>query len=145
MLTIRLMEQGDIVGVAAIERQYPSPWTMAQIDGELRYKSGIALVGESAAGDLRGWCCVRHVGQEAELLKIAVHRECLGTGVGFKLLSGIEQIMKEKSITTISLEVRSGNNRAVQFYKKHGFAEVGCRVAYYSNPDDDGLIFRKEI
>lgn len=47
--------------------------------------------------------------------------------------------------TSLSLEVRQSNEKAINLYKKLGFEEVGKRKNFYQNPSEDGLIYTKFI
>ena len=38
------------------------------------------------------------------------------------------------------LEVRSSNDRALEIYRRFGFAEVGVRRDYYDEPREDARI-----
>lgn len=130
----------DVEPIAEMERESPSPWTPAQIAGELVYSGSIALVAVSPEGNLYGWCCARYLGDEAELLKIAVRSEKRRSGTGDLLLETLQVLLAAKGIMNIFLEVRSRNMPALQLYRKHGFKVVGERPGYYSNPKDDALI-----
>lgn len=46
------------------------------------------------------------------------------------------------------LEVAEGNLPAIALYKRHGFAQIGCRKGYYTSPGArpaDALVLRVEI
>ena len=73
---------------------------------------------------------------EAEILNLAVDPAFRGRGVGALLL----QHLLDQGFSKIYLEVRSSNHSAVGFYRRAGFAEVGRRRAYYSDPAEDALV-----
>ena len=43
------------------------------------------------------------------------------------------------------LEVRASNGVAIAFYRQAGFVEVGRRIAYYSQPEEDALQMSKTL
>ena len=45
----------------------------------------------------------------------------------------------------VRLEVRASNHAAIEFYKQAGFAVVGRRAAYYSQPEEDAILMRKPM
>ena len=57
---------------------------------------------------------------------IAVKKEYWSNGIGSKMLQELETY-KLRGYTSIGLEVSKANNRAYNFYKKHGFIEIEDR------------------
>lgn len=138
------MQCADITGVAGIERQTPSPWSQASLAEELRIRHSYQLVAEGDAG-LVGWCCCRVITPEAELCKIAVKEEARKQGVASSLFAFLVDTLRDKTVATLFLEVRSRNSAGVSFYQKNGFSQVGIRPGYYDKPGDSALIFMKNI
>ena len=140
------MQPSDLGGVAAIEEICLSPWTIDQITDELEWPRAVQLVAEEhGESSLLGWCCARQLGPEAELLKIAVGAESRRRGIAELLLESLEAILSSRGVGELFLEVRSRNEPALRLYRKHGFQGVGVRPGYYHNPEDTGLIFKKEL
>lgn len=139
------MQQADLGPVARIEQEYPSPWTSAMIADELEHSNSLMLVAMDKNGLVLGWCSARYLLDEAELFKIAVNPEQKRVGVGSFLFFHLEKILFRHNVETLFLEVRSLNHSALSFYSKHGFAEIGMRVDYYTNPRDNALILKKLI
>lgn len=96
-------------------------------------------------GNIVGWCCSRHHGPEAELLKIAVTGGARRRGIARELLDTLIEILTNNGVESLFLEVRSQNEPACHFYRSQGFEQVGMRPAYYANPRDNALIYRKEL
>ena len=136
------MLREDAAAVAGLERQVPSPWSRALIEGELGYPGSTALMA-FAAGEVAGWCCCRQVGGEAELLKMSVARRWRRRRVATRLLHHLEGGLCEKHVERLYLEVRSKSAPAVSFYTHAGFTVHGRRINYYSQPDDDALLMLK--
>jgi ribosomal-protein-alanine N-acetyltransferase len=68
----------------------------------------------------------------------AVDERYRGMGVGTKLLSSLRQRALMEGITTIQLELRTENERALAFYRRNGFAEVEYLPGFY-NDGGDGI------
>jgi ribosomal-protein-alanine N-acetyltransferase len=134
----------DLKGVEGIEQISYSPYSFSQIFSELEQKNSLLLVAVSGQ-TIVGWCCSRFVPPEAELLKIAVLPEFRRQGIAALLLHTLEQKLTGNNVTDVYLEVRSMNEAAIKFYLKFGFFQVGLRKKYYSSPQDDALIYKKEI
>jgi ribosomal-protein-alanine N-acetyltransferase len=90
--------------------------------------------------ELLGFLVLRSMGQEAELLSIAVQKNHQGLGIAINLLETGIMALKAQGCTQIFLEVRKSNLRAVQFYKKQGFLFANTRKNYYDDKED-ALIF----
>jgi [ribosomal protein S18]-alanine N-acetyltransferase len=107
---------------------------------------------ELGIGDVRGWVigdreilfgflAVRTIelAREMELLNLAVGPNWRRRGYASALLSTALTECRERALQAIFLEVRESNQRAISFYKKHGFAQSGRRPNYYRNPDEAAL------
>jgi len=106
---VRRMAPADVEGVARLEQESPSPWSLAQIAAELAWSGSVALIAENSEGGLCGWCCVRYLGEEAELLKIAVRTESRRMGAGSALLVSLQKELGLHGVREIFLEVRRQN------------------------------------
>ena len=138
------MEKVDIGAVVEIEQTEPSAWSKRMIESEFEIDHSILLV---ACNDncVIGWCSARFTGSEAELLKIGVAGKCRRHSVGTMLFSLLREMLRDRQINQLLLEVRSQNEIALGFYRRLGFTPVGRRINYYSHPDDDALIFKKKL
>ncbi len=142
----RQISSTDFAQVELIESQSPSPWTEAQIRAEFARKfSSLFVLTPEKQLRVFGWCAVSVLGDEAELLKIAVHSDYRRRGYADAILAHLIDLLQKVSVERLFLEVRSGNVAACNLYRKHGFEEVGKRKAYYREPQDDALIFMKKI
>lgn len=59
------------------------------------------------------------------LASIGVLPETQGTGVAGSLIEGFREVGVEQGLAYLYLTVRSDNARAIAFYKKHGWSELG--------------------
>ena len=96
--------------------------------------SGVWLSLARRADTVVGFALGRIVGDEAELLLLAVDRSSQGKGVGQMLLDRFAAVATSKGAEQLHLEVREGNH-AVSLYRRNGYREVGRRRNYYSGRD----------
>jgi ribosomal-protein-alanine acetyltransferase len=134
----------DLAPVAELERQEPSAWQDSLILAELEREESIQLVA-TINNQVIGWCCSRLVSPEAELLKIAVSAENRRQKISTHLLECLVNHLEESGVQVLFLEVRSHNDAALSFYRHVGFTEVARRIKYYTLPEDDALLLRKDI
>jgi ribosomal-protein-alanine N-acetyltransferase len=60
------------------------------------------------------------------------------------LLELVERL-KAEGLYGLNLEVRASNGRAIGFYRAFGFQQTGLRPRYYSNPEEDAVLFRLDL
>ncbi|MBQ3047492.1 MAG: ribosomal protein S18-alanine N-acetyltransferase [Clostridia bacterium] len=72
------------------------------------------------------------------IIGIAVDKTARRKGVGGKLLKALTKIARERNVQTLSLEVDTTNQPAINFYKKNNFEQTSIRKKYYK--DNDALI-----
>lgn len=82
----------------------------------------------------------RNLGEEAEILDVAVSRDHRRQGHGFFLLKSFVQRLSELSVQKVFLEVRESNEAAISLYKKLGFQISTFRPNYYLNPQENALL-----
>lgn len=136
----------DLSTVKAIEDGTLTPWSTAMLEQELHYTAGVRYVAEMEdLGRIVGWCAARVIAPEAELLKIAVHREQRRQGIGGLLLATLIEHLQGNGVRELFLEVRAKNLPAVFMYRRYGFVTVGKRPGYYGEPKDDALLLRRGL
>lgn len=130
------MQVTDIAEVLAIENDvYPHPWTRGNFLDSL-YSGYETWTLRDEAGTLAGYFLLMLAVDEAHLLNISVRRDLQGHGIGRLQLDKVVSLAKEKGMSSVLLEVRPSNQRALSVYQRYGFVEIGKRKAYY--PADGG-------
>jgi [ribosomal protein S18]-alanine N-acetyltransferase len=143
---LREVVPADLCDILRLEAENPSPWSRDDIDQEIgRYDRAQYVAVDEGSGVIVGWCCCRLLDDQAELLKIAVLGSLRRRGVASVLLAHVVRHLAVRGAQALFLEVRSLNLPALQFYRKHGFVEIGRRRRYYSSPDDDALVLERTI
>lgn len=82
--------------------------------------------------------------EKAEIIDIAVSDGFQRQNIGSKLLEAAIKEGNDKKCESITLEVRVSNQKAISFYKKHGFREISMRKSYYHD-DEDALVMIKMV
>lgn len=78
---------------------------------------------------------------EVHISTIAVHPNWRGLGLGEWLLLTLLKAGQALAAQVATLEVRPSNQTALALYQKYRFKEVGRRLRYYTDNDEDALIF----
>lgn len=138
------MAAEDAPAIVALESQELSAWNDAQVREELELAASMQLV--AWYGNIViGWCCARHVGPEAELMKISVSAEYRRRKISTRLLECMEIQLLSAGVKCLFLDVRLQNSGAISFYHQAGFTELSRRIRYYTQPEDDALVFKKDM
>jgi ribosomal-protein-alanine N-acetyltransferase len=82
-----------------------------------------------------GFLMLRLLGDETELITIAVDPKWRGKGLGRALLRAAFADLIQSSARRMLLEVAADNPAALKLYRSEGFAEIGRREGYYARAD----------
>jgi ribosomal-protein-alanine N-acetyltransferase len=141
---IRRLLPEDVRAVREILAESPqaADWSEESIRNSIRSESTLALVGERG-GEISGTIFGAKVGQEAEILNLAVKVEFRREGEGSELVRQILGEWAPAGVRRIFLEVRESNLGAIKLYEGLGFRVAGRRKMYYSGPKEDALVLEK--
>ena len=153
--TVRRMREEDIPQVVEIETiAFSRPWTKSIFKAALLlpYAAYYVAVEDSPgrdAGDsipdnipdkVVGMCGVKKIFEEGDISNVAVHPAHRGHGISRKMLEVLMREARADGVQAFTLEVRAGNEIAVNLYESLGFRTEGIRPRFYDDPVEDGLI-----
>lgn len=137
----------DFPRVFAVEQQaFAYPQTEGQLKTLLK-GSAICWVADYVKPVI-GFVIARVVLDEAELLNIAINPEYHGSEVAENLFLHLIDELKTKGVSSLFLEVRESNTRAIAFYQRNYFQFCGSRTDYYtvtSSEKEDALLMRLQL
>lgn len=96
-------------------------------------------------GSVQGFMVGKHIGPEWEIENIVVAQDARRRGLGSMLLTHFLELIRRQNAESVVLEVRASNAAARALYAKFGFIEAGRRPAYYANPPEEAIIYRKDF
>ena len=127
--------------ILLMEQQcFSVPWTHEQLMAQLSDFMHIFLAAEDENGRAVGYAGLMYVLDEGYISNVAVSQDRRREGIADMLLTELYARAKAKKLSFLTLEVRESNIPAQSLYKKHGYAEVGRRKAYYSRPKEDAVL-----
>jgi len=142
------MLAGDLDEVWALERSvFPYPWTRGNFVDSLNSGYDCWTV-RDAAGELTGYYLLMYALDEAHLLDVAVAKKRQGQGLGRWLLGELAARARSQGMTSILLEVRPSNERALEVYRRHGYIHIGRRKGYYpagAAGREDAIVMRLDL
>lgn len=133
------MTVADLDEVLEIERRsFPEPWSRGLFIHELKvpFSTTVLARGDEEPHRLVGYVCWWSIGDEIQILNVAVHPEQRQKGIGHTLVALAMREAAEKPVRTVTLEVRRDNVAAIALYRSFGFAETGVRRHYYGRGED---------
>jgi ribosomal-protein-alanine N-acetyltransferase len=104
----------------------------------------LALVSETD-GAISGFLVVRVVGDQAEVLNLAVAANYRRKGEGTALLAAAQEEFGLRGVRSVYLEVRESNIGAIGFYEELGFTKTGRRKGYYRAPDEAAVTMERKL
>lgn len=91
-------------------------------------------------GRLFGYGCITRIGDEADLLNLAVAPDSRRIGAGRAILDFLLSAAEDGGARRCFLEVRSSNIAASSLYASRGFYPVAVRRNYYREPREDAVV-----
>ena len=149
-IAIRTATAADIPALLALERQLPTSahWSESHYASFFLPESScrLLLVAESnRSAEILGFLVAHHIPPEWELENIAITQASQRTGLGNQLFSALLREATHSNSDAVFLEVRESNVAARGFYEKAGFHEMGRRKSYYTNPQEDAIVYRFKL
>jgi ribosomal-protein-alanine acetyltransferase len=87
----------------------------------------------------------RDLGEEVEVLDVAVAAKHRRQGNARFLLEEFLRLVQQHGIRGVFLEVRESNVPAIALYRKLGFSTSGRRPNYYQQPDEAAILLQLKI
>jgi ribosomal-protein-alanine N-acetyltransferase len=142
---LRPVVEGDLLEIVRIERScFADPWTEESFRRLIGGQPAIFLTAvfppENA---IAGYAIAFSVGEDAELLNVAVDPAFRGRGLAGQMLDAVLIELGARGVRTAFLEVRESNRAARALYGSRGFTEIGRRQKYYRRPVEDALVMRR--
>ncbi len=104
---------------------FVDPWS------EDNFRNILNLPTTFGIGDEKGFILYSDLGDDLEILTIAVHPDYRRKGIATNLIKELQNFAQKNQKGKIFLEVNVKNTPAVQLYLKNGFIQSGIRKNYY--------------
>ena len=135
------MEGRDIPEVLEIDRSsFTLPWTERayryEVEENKAARCWVATLDDRVVAMLVLWIIL----DEAHIATVATHPHYRRQGLGSRLLTRALVSAREEGTVKALLEVRARHTTAQKLYRDLGFVEVGRRLKYYHDNDEDALL-----
>ncbi len=137
-LTIKKMEKEDVEGVLPIAAtNLLNPWSKNMFLEELAHPfSHCFLLSHQNDGhqdNPLGFLCFRNLGEESELLNLAISPDHRQKGLAKKLMEFYINFCYQKGVKKYYLEVHPQNIPAVRLYQSFAYQPTGRRKNFYQD------------
>ena len=145
-MKIEIANIDEIDDILQIEHSsFTDPWSKSSFEEAINSDNITVYSVTNDNGNMVGFSCLLMIDYEAEILNIAVDRNSRKQGIGTLLATHMINICRSNGVEDIFLEVRESNVSARALYVKLGFAEIGKRKKYYSNPTEDAILMKLSL
>lgn len=137
-MNIVVMQERHLAALAEIERAcFHAPWSENMLREELG--KGIFLVAEQD-GRTAGLRRLPDRARRGVYYQCAVSPDFRRQGIARALIAELTAKAGENKLAFVTLEVRESNAPAIALYTGAGFAPVGKRKNFYSNPTENAVL-----
>ena len=142
---IRKMTLDDLEHVVAIDQvSFSLPWPARSFQFELTDNPASRCWVADMDGRIVGMVVAWLIVDEIHIATFAIHPDFRKQGIGKDLLLHTLRSAKADGAVTSFLEVREGNEVALEMYRQFGFVESGRREGYYKNNDETAILMTLE-
>ncbi|TWO73265.1 GNAT family N-acetyltransferase [Caenimonas sedimenti] len=136
----------------ALAREAEETFSSSRVSGWLADPASALLVAAHATG-LTGFAHLAHGASHplvrgqapTELQRLYVRRPFLGQGLGRALLLRAEQLAAERGAGVLWLTAWVGNARALAFYARQGYSDVGASDHVFEGQRFENRVFAKPL
>jgi ribosomal-protein-alanine N-acetyltransferase len=136
----------DVPSLMVLERQAATAAHWSQEQYAQVFRAGaprrLVLVIEEQS-EIRGFLAARGMGEEWEIENVVVAGMAQRRGLGTRLLEEFLSRTRAEGGTSVFLEARESNAAARALYARLAFVESGRRRAYYRDPEEDAIVYRR--
>jgi [ribosomal protein S18]-alanine N-acetyltransferase len=146
-ISISEMSKEDLDEVMVIEKvSFAAPWSRRLFEETIEIPFSISFVARKRIDNtVIGYANFYLVGEDAQVLNIAIAPAHRARGYGKSLLSYAIGGLRERNAKDIYLEVREGNKEALSMYAMFGFRKVGRRKKYYTETNEDAIVMHLKV
>jgi len=142
---IRKMTLDDLEQVVAIDQvSFSLPWPARSFQFELTDNPASRCWVVDLDGRIAAMVVAWLIVDEIHIATFATHPDFRKQGIGKKLLLHTLRSSKADGALTSFLEVREGNEVALDMYRKCGYVESGRREGYYKDNDETAILMKLE-
>lgn len=135
-MQITNMNLSDLEQISSnLQIEFDEFWNYNILKSAFQNPNNIVLVAKENE-TIFGFSVINIILDEATIENIVTKKDMRNKHIASNLMEEIIKICKEKSLSSLTLEVNYLNTPAINLYKKFNFQNIGLRKKYYNNTDD---------
>lgn len=144
-MIIRKAEEKDVPKIAELEKIcFNDPWSEESVRYDVsKNKLSFYLVAE-IDGYVAGYMGIWNILDEGHITNVAVDPRYRRRHIASAMIEIMLEVTGESGIKRHTLEVRTGNDKAIALYKKYGFDITAVRPGYYEDNGENAFIMWRE-
>ena len=145
-MLIRKMKVEDLHVIEEMEKiLFTSPWKYEDFLYELNENAFSYNYVVEEHNEIVGYVGLWIMYDQSQITTIGVHPTYQKKGIGSMMMDKMVEESLDHHCTTMSLEVRISNEKAISLYKKKGFEIVALRKNYYEDNHEDAYLMIKQL
>lgn len=139
---IRPVRENDIDQISSLEQvSFKDPYPIYFL-AQLAHNNPDTFLVTIVDGEIVGYAVVEDWTDHEHLISIAIRPDKRKMGLGQQLMLELEKRLSKNK--PLRLEVRQGNEAAIQLYSKLGFVKIDLAEGYYTD-GEDAIVMEKPI
>ncbi len=140
-VSIVAMRRRHLRSVLRIEALvYPRPWSLGLFLSELGLRTTRAYVVARVGPTVVGFAGLLLAAGDGHVTTVAVDPAWHRHGIATRMLLALARTGVARGCSSLTLEVRVGNEGAQALYRRFGFVPAGIRKGYYQETNEDALV-----
>lgn len=141
---IRPVKESDLKALTNLEELcFVAPWKEKDVLYEIKENPVATFYVLEVDNKVMGFIDFWITFDSATLAQIAIHPSYRGKGLAKLLMDEMIKDCHANKVDFITLEVRTGNEKAIKMYEKYKFETILTKKQYYTNGDDAYYMIRK--
>ena len=141
---MRASDLDEVVAIDALSRL--TPWSRRSFLEEMKNPLSYCFVlkrRNDSSDHTIGFLCFRIVGEESEILALAVHSQHRRMGFGRQLMGFYVEFCSRRKVKAYYLETNASNRPAIDLYRSFLYQVIGVRPKFYRQKEDALLMARR--
>jgi [ribosomal protein S18]-alanine N-acetyltransferase len=146
-IDIQEMKESDLDEIIAVEKKsFVAPWSKRLFRETISFPLSFNLVVRKKVDNkVVGYANFYVIGNEVQILNIAVDPEARKKGYAARLLGYAIEVLAAGKAEDFFLEVRVSNADAIRLYEGFGFEKIGIRKKYYTETNEDAIVMHLKV
>lgn len=143
-MKLEFLDKLDLDKLLEIEQEaFIAPWSKEGFISEIEDNPFSHIIVAKNDDEIIGYIDYWVTFEVVQLNKIAVRKDVRRQGIAKSLFKAMLDSLNKEEVDIVTLEVRTHNSVAINFYEQVGFEKVLKKPHYYENGDDAWYMIKR--